>query len=44
MDQMRRELSLRLPAARQLEFTFDDALAGLESAPSSGRDGQALRA
>jgi hypothetical protein len=24
MDQMRRELSLRLPAARLLEFTFDD--------------------
>jgi len=28
MEQLRRELSLRLPPARLLEFTFDDASPG----------------
>ena len=33
MDALRRELSLRLPAARLLEFTFDDAAAAANQTP-----------
>jgi len=36
MDTLRRELSLRLPAARLLEFTFDDADADAETGTGTG--------